>query len=174
MPNITTCCNCFGNSVSVNNNCSTPTTSKCGDCFNLGHILVGCDNSIAPCDTTSTLKIPFDCFCIPCDAPQFKITNLKNIKGVTIESIDKTGITVRPDGTGDPRTPVRIEFFGACFDGCDTKSDFGSVSLYFKDLCKGVLCDEYYTCDKCTGNCLPIPPEVLMVPNNSKKEIIIK
>lgn len=155
MANITSCCNCFGNSFSLNNSCSTTTTTGCGDCLQLGHILVGCDNSIAPCDTESTLKVPFDCFCFPCTTPQFKILNPTSIQYATVESIDKTGITIRPDGTGGANSKVEISFFALCDDGCDTTSDFGSVSIYLKDICKGVLCDDGETCNQCSGECEP-------------------
>lgn len=154
MSNITTCCNCFGNSLTLNNNCNpTPPPPTCGDCLRLGHIMVGCDNSIAPCDTESTLKVPFDCFCFPCTTPTFKITNISSIKYATVVSIDKTGITIQPDGTGGPNDKVYIEFLAVCSDGCDTKSDYGSVSIYLKDICKGVVCSDGYKCNGCTGEC---------------------
>ena len=154
MANITSCCNCFGNSVSLNNNCGTPTSSGCGDCLQLGHILVGCANSIAPCDTGSTLKIPFDCFCFPCTTPVFKILNEASIQYATVVSIDKTGITIRPDGTGGANSKVSINFFAACDEGtCDVTSDFGSVSIYLKDICEGVPCADGERCNDCSGLC---------------------
>lgn len=159
MANITSCCNCFGNQFSQNNNCST-TVSGCGDCLKLGHILVGCENSIAPCDTESTLKVPFDCFCFPCANPQFKITNLSKINYATVVSIDKTGVTIQPDGTGHANSKVEIEFFAVCEDGCDTKSDFGSVSIYLKDICKGVICQDGYKCNDCSGDCVQVTMDV--------------
>lgn len=151
MGTFNSCCKCFGNTFTPNNNCVTK--SSCGDCLSLGHILVGCENSIAPCDTNSTLKIPFDCFCFPCDNPQFKITNSSSIKYATVVSIDKTGVTIKPDGTGAANSKVYIEFMAMCSDGCDVKSDFGSVSIYLKDLCKGVICEDGYKCNECTGVC---------------------
>jgi len=152
MANIMSCCRCFGNSVTLNGCGSTPTTG-CGDCLTLGHITVGCENSIAPCDTENTLKIPFDCFCFPCETPLFKITNLSSIQYATVVSIDKTGITIQPDGTGGAYSKVFITFFATCPDGCDTTSDFGSVSIYLKDVCDGVICDDGYTCNDCTADC---------------------
>ncbi len=115
--------------------------------------MVGCDNSIAPCDTESTLKVPFDCFCFPCANPTFKITNTSSIKYAEVVSIDKTGITIQPDGTGKANDKVYIEFLAVCSDGCDTKSDYGSVSIYLKDICKGVVCNDGYKCNDCTGDC---------------------
>ncbi len=153
MANIYSCCNCFGNSLTLNNNCNPTSTSECGGCLTLGHIMVGCENSIAPCDTESTLKVPFDCFCFPCDNPQFKITNLSKIKYATVVSIDKTGVTIQPDGTGKANSKVEIEFFAMCSDGCDVKSDYGSVSIYLRDICKGVICEDGYKCNDCTGDC---------------------
>ena len=152
MANFNSCCKCFGNTFTPNNNCNV-TPNKCGDCLSLGHILVGCENSIAPCDTTNTLKIPFDCFCFPCDNPVFKVTNTSSIKYATVVSIDKTGITIKPDGTGRANSKVYIEFMAMCSDGCDVKSDYGSVSIYLKDLCKGVICPDGLSCNECTGIC---------------------
>ena len=152
MENIVSCCSCFGNTVTLNN-CTNPTPTKCGGCLTLGRIIVGCENSIAPCDTESTLKIPFDCFCFPCTTPNFKILNQSSIKYATIESIDKTGITIRPDGTGVANSKVEIAFKAVCEDDCETKADYGSVVIYLKDICKGILCGDGEVCNQCTGNC---------------------
>lgn len=154
MANFTSCCKCFGNNFTPNNNCST--TKKCGDCLSLGHILVGCRNSIAPCDVDNTLKIPFDCFCFPCENVSFKITNKSDIKYATVVSIDKTGLTIKPDGTGGANSKVHVEFLAMCSDDCDSKSDFGSVTIYLKDLCKGVICEDGFACDECSGACNPV------------------
>ena len=154
MANITSCCSCFGNSVSLNNNCSTPTSSGCGDCLQLGRIIVGCANSIAPCDTENTLKVPFDCFCFPCTTPTFKILNESSIEFATVVSIDKTGITIQPDGTGVANSKVNIEFMASCDAGtCDAKTDYGSVAIFLKDICEGVLCGDGERCNECSGDC---------------------
>ncbi len=152
MPNIVSCCSCFGNSVTLNN-CTNPTSTGCGDCLTLGRILVGCENSIAPCDTSSTLKIPFDCFCFPCTTPTFKILNQSSIKYATVVSIDKTGVTIQPDGTGVANSKVEIAFKAVCGEDCETKTDYGSVVIYLKDICKGVLCGDGEKCNECTGDC---------------------
>lgn len=152
MANIVSCCSCFGNTVTLNN-CTNPTPTPCGGCLTLGRIVVGCENSIAPCDTSSTLKVPFDCFCFPCTTPKFKILNQSSIKYATVVSIDKTGVTIRPDGTGVANSKVEIAFKAVCEDDCDTKSDYGSVVIYLKDVCKGVLCTDTQECNQCTGNC---------------------
>jgi hypothetical protein len=121
--------------------------------MSLGHIIVGCENSIGPCDVNDTLKIPFDCFCFTCDNPSFKITNSDSIKYATVVSIDKTGLTIKPDGTGTANSKVHVEFIATCKNDCEVKSDHGSVSIYLKDLCKGVLCDSGLSCNPCTGEC---------------------
>jgi len=174
MADILSCCTCFGNSVTLNY-CPTATPkSKCGDCLTLGRILVGCENSIAPCATEDTLTIPFDCFCIPCNTPQFKILNTSEIQHVMVESISKEGITIRPTGTGKANSKVEIRFKAVCEDDCNTLSDFGSVVIYLKDICKGVLCGEGEVCNDCNGECEDVlidlsalAPVQTTVPNTS-------
>lgn len=153
MADITTCCTCFGNSVTLNYCPSSTPTSKCGDCLTLGRVLVGCENSIAPCATEDTLTIPFDCFCIPCDNPQFKVTNSSEIEHLTVVSISADGLVVQPTGTGSANSKVEIRIKAVCSDGCDTRSDFGEIVIFLKDICKGVLCDDNQTCNDCTGDC---------------------
>ncbi len=153
MANLYSCCNCFGNSVTLNNCPSTPPTSRCGDCLTLGRILVGCENSIAPCATEDTLTIPFDCFCIPCETPQFKILNESEIEHVEVVSINGDGLTIQPTGTGKANSKVEIRFKAICADDCNTLSDYGSVVIYLKDICKGVLCGDGEQCNDCTGDC---------------------
>jgi hypothetical protein len=68
-------------------------------------------------------------------------------------SIDKTGVTIQPDGTGVANSKVEIAFKAVCEDGCETKTDYGSVSIYLKDICKGVLCGDGERCNQCTGDC---------------------
>jgi hypothetical protein len=153
MADITSCCTCFGNSVALNYCPSSTPTSRCGDCLTLGRILVGCENSIAPCATTDTLTIPFDCFCFPCENPQFKVINESEIEHLTVLSITKDGLVVKPTGTGRANSKVEIRFKAICADDCNTLSDYGSVVIYLKDICKGILCGDGEVCNDCTGNC---------------------
>lgn len=152
MADIQSCCKCFGNTVTINK-CQNKSTKQCGGCLTLGRIVVGCENSIAPCAINDTLTIPFDCFCIPCENPQFKITNSSDIKYVDVISIDKTGLKIKPDGTGKANSKVEIRFKAVCADDCNTLSDYGSVVIYLKDICKGVLCGDGELCNDCNGEC---------------------
>lgn len=158
MAQINSCCTCFGNTVTLNP-CNNP-TSGCGDCLTLGHIVVGCENSIAPCDVENTLKVPFDCFCFPCQTPEFKILNTNSIKYATVVSIDKTGLVIRPDGTGVANSKVEVNFKAKCGEGCDVKTDYGSVTIYLKDLCKGAFCGDSEICNECTGECDDVPGDL--------------
>lgn len=164
--NATSPCFCFGECTP--NNPDTP--CKTGKCFQLGTIVVSCENSVGPCNQTGT--IPFKCFCYPCENPTFKITNLDQIKGLVVDSIDKDGVTVTTDGTLEPYDKVEICFKASCpTEDCDHKSDYGSVVIYIKDLCLGVDCATGSTCDKCNGECSEIAPEIEI--SNIKPEIKI-
>ena len=162
--NATDPCFCFGK---CSPNKPDP-TCKNGECFELGTIVVSCDNSVGPCGETAI--IPFTCFCYPCDNPVFKITNLNEIQGLTIDNIDKEGITVTTTGELDPNDKVEICFKASCpsEESCNHKSDYGSVVIYIKDKCSGVECNEGFECEKCNGDCVALTPELSLTNSNNE------
>lgn len=156
--NATDPCFCLGKCTPNTSTSGTP-PCKTGDCFELGTVVVSCENSVGPCGTGTT---PFNCFQYPCENPTFKITNKDEIKGLVVDTIDKDGITYTTDGTLEPYDKVEVNFKASCpaSEDCDHKSDYGSVVIYIKDLCLGVDCPEDHYCDKCNGECVALEPEI--------------
>jgi len=146
------CCTCFGDIIKNSSPCTEIVPpGKVPKCMSLGHITADqCDQKVGPCD--QEVKIPFDCFDFPCDEPVFKI--VKESEYADILSIDKTGITIKTNGTGKAYDKVYIEFYAVCkIDDCHVYSDYGSISLYISDMCNGVLCGDNEVCNECNGNC---------------------
>lgn len=156
-------CSCVGNYTP-----STPTTPT-SDCLLLGNIVISDCDSIVPCGGTGT--IDFDCFDYNCeDVPTFVVTSNSRPDLITVTAISSTGITVQTsnDAVGGER--VQIDFYATCGSACGGSSAYGTVVLYIKSQCKGVLCNPGYTCAPCTGLCVPTAPEVQV---NNSPEIIV-
>ena len=158
------CASCFtsytANPVSI--------TAPCGDdCIHLGTIVVACTDSVGPCSAQGT--VPFDCFCIPCDNPTFQILNTSSLQYLTVDSISKTGLvfTTNGVGTGNSKEEINIKVICKDADGCNIQSDYGTIVIYLKDLCAGVVCPTGEECDKCTGICGVSCVDVAVGPGNS-------
>lgn len=149
------CCTCFGTHYSATP-CNTPSTGKCGGCLTLG-VITKTDCSMNLCGTTDELEIDFSCFCIPCANPTFKILNAPEFPHLEVVSISKDKLVVKSTGEGFTQKQT-IKFSAYCTgdDDCTTLSDYGTVNLYFKGKCTGVVCETGYECDNCTGLCAPI------------------
>lgn len=88
--------------------------------------------------------------------------SLKNIASATISASTLSFIPENNDyATGELKYKIQ----------CGRLSKVGKLIVVYKNECVGVACDEYETCDKCTGDCIPIPPEVSI--NNDGPSISI-
>ncbi len=113
------------------------------------------------CENTDELEIDFDCFCFPCANPTFKILNAADFPHLTVVSTTKDKMVVRSTGEGFTQKQT-IKFTATCLgeDGCSTLSDYGTINLYFMGKCAGVVCNEGFECDKCTGICVEKAPDL--------------
>ncbi len=151
------CCTCFGTQTTINA-CSNPSPKiGCGGCLQLGTIIkTDCDMNL--CSNVGTLDVDFSCFCFPCSDPTFKITNTAELTNIEVVSIDKNKLVVQSTGDGFVSSQT-VKFKAVCQgtgdDSCTTYSDIGKVTIYFKGVCAGVLCDDGEVCNKCTGVCEP-------------------
>ncbi len=79
---------------------------------------------------------------------------LGSLKNVASATITPTTITFIPENnnyaTGELMYKIQ----------CGRLSEVGKIIIVYKNECVGINCGEYETCDKCTGDCIPIPPEV--------------
>ena len=113
------------------------------------------------CGSTDELEIDFSCFCFPCTNPTFKILNTSEFPHLTVVSTTKDKMVVRSAGEGFTQKQT-IKFTATCLgeDGCSTLSDYGTINLYFMGKCAGVVCNEGFECDKCTGICVEKAPDL--------------
>ncbi len=154
-------CSCIGR--------VTPSTPVTDSCLRLGHIVVADCDTVDPCGGTGTVL--FDCFDYDCDTPPtFTVYSNSRPDLVTVTDISDAGIefTTTEDSVGGER--IEIVFFAACGTGCQQSSSYGTVVFYIKNLCKGVACGTGYTCNPCTGLCIPTDPEIQV---SDSPEIII-
>lgn len=152
-------CTCVGNYTP-----GTPCPTKT-DCFRLGHILVAECDSVGPCGNTGF--VPFDCFNIDCDSPDilsFKVYSNSRPDLITVNAINSSGLTFTTSNTAVGNERVEITIYGQCKGECNFKSDYGSVVIYIKNVCKGVLCESYQKCDPCTQVCVNVDPEISIDP----------
>ena len=169
LPNRNSCdpCYCIGQHIPPKDPVKCPT----GDCFELGTVVITCENSVGPCNETGFIS--FSCFTFPCANPQFEVINKKDLKYLTVDSIDSQGITFTTNGEGNANDREEICFRAVCKgDDCDVKSDYGSAVIYIKDKCAGVICPEEHQCNKCTGECEPLCPNLTV--KESKEKLPVK
>ena len=154
-------CSCIGTYTPSS---SCPAT---GTCFRLGNILVAeCDSNLLPCGGIGV--VDFTCFNMPCVLPntlEFQVVSNSRPDLITITSINSGGLTLATTLAAKGGEYVTIEFFGQCKGvNCDTLSDYGSVTIYIKDVCRDVLCKPYQICNPCTLTCLDVPHEISVDP----------
>jgi 23S rRNA U2552 (ribose-2'-O)-methylase RlmE/FtsJ len=162
-------CTCIGTYTP-----SSPCTSS-STCFRLGNILVAeCDSNLLPCGGVATVN--FDCFKMPCVAPnylEFKVTSNSRPDLIRVVNITSSEITLATTVDAKGGEFVTIEFYGQCTGlNCDTLSDYGSVTIYIKNVCRDILCESYQVCDPCTKLCVDVPPEISVDPG--PQEIFIQ
>lgn len=148
-------CSCVGNTT-------VTTTTTTSDCLTLGNIIISQCDSAAPCGASGS--ITFDCFDYNCeDVPVFTVYSNSRPDLITVTGISADGIdfTTSSDAVGGER--VEITFHATCGSACEGSSDYGTLVLYIKNLCKGVACGPGYTCAPCTGLCVPTDPEVQII-----------
>lgn len=156
-------CSCVGNYTPSSSSTST------SDCLLLGTIVIANCDSAAPCGATGTVS--FECFDYECETPpSFVVTYNSRPDILTVTDISSTGLDYQTSMTavGDER--VEITFYATCGSACGGSSAYGTVIIYIKNLCRGIVCQQGYSCAACTGLCVPTAPEVQV---NNSPEIII-
>lgn len=73
----------------------------------------------------------------------------EGVSGLTLEPDGLLEITT--DGYGSEEVTITVK---VCTEkGGKEYCSFGDVIICFKDLCKGVVCDDGDECNECTGEC---------------------
>ena len=124
------------------------------------------------CGSTDELEIDFSCFCFPCTNPTFKILNASEFPHLTVVSTTKDKMVVRSAGEGFTQKQT-IKFTATCLgeDGCTTLSDYGTINLYFMGKCAGVVCNEGFECNMCTGIWVEQAPD-LITTNTAEPDLL--
>ena len=131
-----------------------PCTSKTG-CLRLGYLIVKPENSVGPCGQQGVVS--FSCFDFSgCCTKDVKIVVDYNSAPdkLIVNSVTKTGLTFTTTNAANAGDKIKIRIKATC---CDL-GDYGEITIFIKDLCDCTVCEAGYTCDKCTGACIPIPP----------------
>lgn len=154
---LTGCCLCYPSVTG----CSTTPTPTCpdGNCLRVPHLLVGAANSVGPCGETGL--IPFADTGLStslCDdintTPVFSIVSHSDI--FTNVTINSTGITFTTTEDNGFQSAGLIKYRVKC----GIYASEGTATIIIKNPCSGSACDQYETCNKCTGECEPIDSEV--------------
>jgi len=141
----------------------TPSTSTCSTtckCLDLGAITVFPDDGVAPCGQSGVVSFT-DCFDFcPCDneVATMSVQDITPEDVITVNSISQSGLTYTTSDDAEPNQKVTITVKAVCASKTTagvTLGDYTTITIYIKDLCKGVLCDSGETCNKCTGECEP-------------------
>lgn len=158
MSNDTNCtqqnpCSCLGKYYSNGQGGTSSSCAVCpaGDCLLLGNILISPENSVFSGGETGTVS--FDCFeycaCGEVD-PIFKITDVSHPDYFSDLQIDHEGLTFTTSLVALSNVKITVYFLAKC----GSFSDSGSVDIYLKDKCEGVVCiGECQECNPLTGVC---------------------
>ena len=146
------CCLCYPKVTG----CSSTSTPKCpsGNCLVLPHLLVGSEVSVGPCGEQGF--IPFEDTGLKTElcglaTPQFKIISYAPI--FEDVSINSSGITFTTTQATSNASAGVIQYAVTC----GKYGEYATATIILKNLCAGKICDANEFCDKCTGNCEPIP-----------------
>lgn len=126
-----------------------------GPCFRLGTMLLDQCNNAGPCGDTAT--IDFTCFNINCPGTfNIEVYKISDPTKIIINSIGVGGLTYTTTNNAFPNDRIEITLYATCKNSnCDILSDYGTIIIYIKDKCKGVICPTGFSCDYCTGLCQP-------------------
>lgn len=143
---------------------------KCDNdkCLILATLRVGCDLGPAPCGDTVQidLKEYIDVTASPCGV-------VYSIYSYDKQAFDE--VTVNEEGIVTIVTSnnyVKQEEFSITYkvdSPCSILSDTDDIFICMYDLCRGKDCPN--GCDQCTGDCIPVTPEIEIT--DSKPEIKI-
>jgi len=81
---------------------------------------------------------------------------IQSFEGFLNPSITGGVLSATTNGTGGKLHQVTIK--SSCDDS--NLSVFATLTVGFRDLCKGVDCDGYEECDPCTGICGPVDVDI--------------
>lgn len=134
-----------------------PPQPKVEDCLCINDLRVGCPDGPAPCGDTIVIDLTEtnDVTASPCDV----VYILKDYDKEAFASVELTSEGILTVVTSDKY--VKQEEFCITYkvdSPCSLLSDQANVYICMKDLCKGNMCEN--ECDPCTGDCIPLDPEV--------------
>lgn len=144
---------------------SPPPVVPCnGNCIYTPNLLVA--DQVTACAGSTDIDIsPITTSCNGI-TPKYTILSYKNVTGVP--TITPTKVTFTPANNNYAAAEIVYKV------ACGMLSRSGKIIIVYKNECIDTICSEYNTCNKCTGVCEPIQPEVIIVPNTTTNEIIIR
>lgn len=148
---------CYCNNLII----TPPPSSSCnGDCIVAPHMLLatnGTVNSVGPCGESKTVLWD-DCLndC-GCGNLSLQFETESHTDNIVVNSINSNGITFTSAGEESDDYIAEITFIIRC----GRLSARGSLTVVYDDLCYNVAaCSEGYECDKCSGECVAIGPDL--------------
>lgn len=146
-------CSCIPTYTPPSNPTCPPKTCICVD---LGYITVFPDDSAGPCENNGTVSFT-DCFdfcaCENGVATMSVISN-SNPEKLIVNSITQSGLSFTTTDEANANDKITLVVKGSCLsESGETLGDHSIITIYIKDLCKGVSCDPGEVCNKCTGEC---------------------
>lgn len=146
---------CFCGTNVINNN----KKSVCDNdiCLIVKDMMVGCDEGPAPCGESVQIDLTVhnDVTASPCDVVyslwSYDSTAFKNV------SVTSDGMLLF-ETTDNFKKHEMYKIVYKVDSPCTILSDTGEVWICMKDLCKNKNCEG--DCDQCTGDCIPLVPEI--------------
>ena len=139
-----------------------PVTPSCkpNKCMQLGHILIEECNSVGPCGNIGTIDL--SCYKYTCDNPEIKVYSNSHPELIEVVNITKSTFTFKTTSLAKGGERVQFTIFAKCKGDCLVLSDYSTITIYIKDLCRHNKCTSTQKCNKCTGVCEELDPEILI------------
>lgn len=144
-------CSCTGTYVPPTTSCPTTCT-----CLDLGTITVFPDDGVAPCGQTGVISFT-DCFdfcaCLN-EVATLSVVDVTPTGKITINTINQSGLSYTTTSDANANDKITVTIKAVC-NSAKTSGlqlgDYTTITIYIKDLCKGVVPGVGQSCDKCTG-----------------------
>lgn len=125
-----------------------PVPCSNGNCIYAPNMLV---TNVTACAGVSTVDLsPVVAVC-GADTVHYTITHTQNVASV---SITEESIIFTPVDNNYEEGIIKYRI------RCGNLSKTGTIIIVYKNECLSITCDENEQCDKCTGNCIPLPPDL--------------
>lgn len=159
---INNCCKCFG-SYTPNKPTPCPPPTKNTGCISIGNILVKECDGAAPGQQG---EVDITCFdfsgCGEADI-NFEILNIEGADNLLSYQFTPETFTYTLAETAIGGEKITITFRASCLtDNCGLLSDIGCITIFVKNLCKGVICGDCEECSYLTGLCEVVCPELIV------------